>query len=121
LGNFTEFFLPLTSVSSITLPFHIFERNTITMGNLLIIDGAASGQPKRRHDVTFHVDIAPWKRLCTFFYRIYPNENIVNTGVMPIFHTKNDDILRTLHLRPDVIGFDKIQPKQVGHFGTRIN
>jgi hypothetical protein len=30
----------------------------------LIIDGAAGGETKRRHDVTFP--------LCTFFYRMFP-------------------------------------------------
>jgi hypothetical protein len=32
-----------------------------------------------------------------------------------------DEISRTLRLMHDGIGFDKIQPKQVGYFGTRIN
>jgi hypothetical protein len=35
------------------------------------------------------VDVAPQKRLCTFFCRINPTENIVNTGVLEIFHMKN--------------------------------
>jgi hypothetical protein len=35
------------------------------------------------------VDVAPQKNSCTFVYRIYPNENIVYTGVLHIFHTKN--------------------------------
>jgi hypothetical protein len=55
----------------------------------VIIDGAAGGETKRRHDVTFplltlhrgkdrvhfhfsSVDVAPRKRSCTFFYRIFP-------------------------------------------------
>jgi hypothetical protein len=46
----------------------------------LIIDGAAGGETKRRHDVTF-------PRL-------------------------------TLHRGNDGVSFDKIQPKQVGYFGT---
>jgi hypothetical protein len=49
-----------------------------------IIDGAASGVTKRRHDVTFPVDVAPRKRSCTF-YGVYPKENIVYTGVLQIF------------------------------------
>jgi hypothetical protein len=32
-----------------------------------------------------------------------------------------DEISRTLHLMLDGISFDKILPKQVGYFGTRIN
>jgi hypothetical protein len=69
------------------------------------VDGAVSGVTKRRHFSS--VDIAPWKRLCTFFYRI-------NSSVM----WKSDEISRALH---DGISFDKILPKQVGCFGTRIN
>jgi hypothetical protein len=34
------------------------------------------------------------------------------------FIRKNDDILRTLLLMHDGVSFDKIQPKQVGYFGT---
>jgi hypothetical protein len=44
----------------------------------------------------------------------FQKENIVYTGVLPIFRTKN----RTLHLMHDDVRFDKIQPKQVGYFGT---
>jgi hypothetical protein len=43
------------------------------------IDGAASGETKRHHDVT--VDVLPRKISITFFYMIYPKENIVCTGV----------------------------------------
>jgi hypothetical protein len=35
------------------------------------------------------VDVAPRKRSCTFFYMIYPKENIVYTGVVQIFYRKN--------------------------------
>jgi hypothetical protein len=64
------------------------------MGN---IDGAASGEPKRRHDISHFssVDVAPRKRSCTFFYRIYPKENTVYTGILKI---KTDEIPRTLNL-----------------------
>jgi hypothetical protein len=40
------------------------------MGTCFIIDGAESGEPKRRHDVTIPLlayNVAPRKRLCTFF------------------------------------------------------
>jgi hypothetical protein len=33
--------------------------------------------------------VEPRKRSCTFFYRIYPKENIAYAGVLQIFHTKN--------------------------------
>jgi hypothetical protein len=53
--------------------------------------------------------------------RIYPKENICR-GVLQIFHTKKtDEMSRTLRLMHDGISFDKILPKQVGYFGTRIN
>jgi hypothetical protein len=41
----------------------------------------------RRHFSS--VDVAPRKRLRTFFYGIYPIENAVYTGVLQIFHTNN--------------------------------
>jgi hypothetical protein len=52
-----------------------------------IIDGAASREPKRRNFSS--VDVAPRKRSCTFFYRIYPKENIVFTGHPADFSYKN--------------------------------
>jgi hypothetical protein len=64
------------------------------------------------------VDVAPRKRLCTFLYRIYPKENIVYACTF--FIQKADEISGTLRLMHDGIGFDKILPKQVGYFGTRI-
>jgi hypothetical protein len=53
-----------------------------------MIDGAASGVTKRRH--IFSVDVAPRKRSCTFFYRIYPKENNIIR--------KTDEIPRNLRL-----------------------
>jgi hypothetical protein len=44
------------------------------------------------------VDVAPRNRLCTFFDRIYPKENIVYTGILPIFHTKNRSRYRGLYV-----------------------
>jgi hypothetical protein len=80
----------------------------------LIIDGA---ETKRRNFSS--VDVAPRKRLCTSFSTgFFQKENIVYTGVLQIFCTKTDDILRTLLLMHDGVSFDKIQPKQVGYFGT---
>jgi hypothetical protein len=52
---------------------------------------------------------------------MYSKENIVYTGVLQIFHQKPMTIPRTLRLMHDGISFDKIRPKQVGYFGTRIN
>jgi hypothetical protein len=53
----------------------------------LIIDGTAGGETKRRHFSS--LDVAPRKRLCTFFYRIFQKENIAYTGVLQIFRRKN--------------------------------
>jgi hypothetical protein len=73
----------------------------------VIIDGAASGVAKRRNFSS--VDVAQRKILCTFFYRIYPTENIVYADVLQIFHKKKTmRILRTLRLMHDGISFDKI-------------
>jgi hypothetical protein len=46
---------------------------------------------------------------------MYPNENIVYAI------RKADEISRILRLMHDGISFDRILPKQVGYFGTRIN
>jgi hypothetical protein len=67
------------------------------------------------------VDVAPQKRSCTFFYRIYPNENIVYSGVLPIFHPKNRCGIENFAFDAYDMSFDKFLPKQVGYFGTRIN
>jgi hypothetical protein len=72
------------------------------------------------------VDIAPCKRSCSFFYMIYPKENIVSAGVLQIFHTKNRSRYREVCIwcMIDDTSLDQIlhlQPKQVGYFGTRIN
>jgi hypothetical protein len=49
----------------------------------------------------------------------FQKENIVYTGVLPIFFVrKTEDILRPLLLMHDGVNFDKIKPKQVGYFGT---
>jgi hypothetical protein len=55
-----------------------------SMGN-----GAASRAPKIRHDVTFPLltqHRGTWSCRSTFFYRIYPKENIIYTGVLQICH-----------------------------------
>jgi hypothetical protein len=76
----------------------------------MIIDGTAGGETKRRHFSS--VDVAPRKRLCTFFYRIFPKRKHCLYRCPEIF--------RTLLLMHDGIGFSKILPKQVGYFGKRI-
>jgi hypothetical protein len=60
------------------------------------------------------VDAPLRKRSCTFFYRIYPKENIVYTGVLQISYGEKRS--RTLRLMQDGISFDEILPKQVGYF-----
>jgi hypothetical protein len=45
-----------------------------------------------------------------------------HTGVLQIFHSRNtDEISRTSRVMHDGNSFDKIQRKQAGYFGTRIN
>jgi hypothetical protein len=63
----------------------------------LIIDGAAGGETKRCHDVTFPLfTLYRGKDRVHFFTGLFQKEN--------------------MH---DGISFDRIQPKQVGYFGTR--
>jgi hypothetical protein len=83
----------------------------------VIIDGAAGGETKRHHDVARYfssVDVAPWKRSCTFFYK-------KRTLSMPVscrfFIPITEEILRTLLLMHDGISFGKILPKQVLFWG----
>jgi hypothetical protein len=85
----------------------------------LIIDGAAGGEIKRRHDVTF-----PLLTLLRGKYRVHFSTGFFQKKTLSIpascriFVRKTDDILRTLLLMHDGVSFDKIQPKQVGYFGT---
>jgi hypothetical protein len=51
-----------------------------------IIDGAAGGEPKRRHDVTFPLLMLHRVHFSTGFFQ---KENIVYTGILQNFHTKN--------------------------------
>jgi hypothetical protein len=56
----------------------------------VIIDGAAGGETKIRHDVTFPLlTLHRGKDRIHFSTGFFPKENIVYTGVMQIFHTKN--------------------------------
>jgi hypothetical protein len=89
----------------------------------LIIDGAAGGETKICHDVTFPLlTLHRGKYRVHFSTGFFQKENIVSTDVLPNFRTKNRwHILRTLLLMHDGVSFDKIQPKQVGYFGTWIN
>jgi hypothetical protein len=64
-----------------------------------LIDDAASGEAQNtswRH--LSSIDVAPRKISCTFFYRIYPKENIAYTGVLQVVQRKTDEISRTLRL-----------------------
>jgi hypothetical protein len=83
----------------------------------LTIDGAAGGETKRRHDVTF-----PLLKLHRGKDRVHfsRKETLSTLVSCRFFVRKTDDILRTLLLMHDIDGvsFDKIAPKQVGYFGT---
>jgi hypothetical protein len=82
----------------------------------LIIDGAAGGETKRRHDVTFPLlTLHSGNDRVHFSTGFFQKENVY-TSVLQIFRT--NDILITLLLMHDGVSFDKIQPKQVGYFGT---
>jgi hypothetical protein len=79
----------------------------------LIIDGAAGGVTKIRHDVTFPL---------LTLHRGKENISKKKTFSMPVscifFVRKTDEILRTLLLMHDGVSFDKIQQKKRGYFGT---
>jgi hypothetical protein len=56
----------------------------------LIIDGAAGGETKRRHDITFPLlTLHRGKDRVHFSTGFFQKENIVYTGVLQIFRTKN--------------------------------
>jgi hypothetical protein len=56
----------------------------------LLIDGAAGGETKRRHDVTFPVlTLHRGKDRVHFSTGFFQKENIVYTGVLQIFRSKN--------------------------------
>jgi hypothetical protein len=87
----------------------------------VIIDGAAGGETKRRHDVAFPLlALHRGKDLVHFSTGFFQKENIVYTLPAPcrFFIRITDEILRTLLLMHDGISFDKILPKQVGYFGA---
>jgi hypothetical protein len=55
----------------------------------LIIDGAAGGETKRRHDVTFTLlTLHRGKDRVHFSTGFFQKENTVYTGVLQIFRTK---------------------------------
>jgi hypothetical protein len=56
----------------------------------VIIDGAAGGETKSRHDVTFLLlTLHRRKDRVHFSTGFFQKENIVYTGVLHIFHTHN--------------------------------
>jgi hypothetical protein len=56
----------------------------------LIIDGAAGGETKIRHYVTFPLlTLHRGKDRVHFSTGLFQKENIVYTGVLQIYHTKN--------------------------------
>jgi hypothetical protein len=90
------------------------------MGTYFIIDGAgaASGATKKRHDSHFStVDVAQRKRL------VYKSKrkHCLYRHPADLSYEKIDEISRPLRLMQDGISFDKIIPKQMGYFRTRIN
>jgi hypothetical protein len=89
----------------------------------VIIDGAAGGVTKRRHDITFPLlTLHCGKDRVHFPTGFFQKENIVYPGVLQIYHTKNRRDLENsaicLLLMHDGISVGKIRPKQVGYFGT---
>jgi hypothetical protein len=56
----------------------------------LIIDGAAGGETKIRHDVTFSMlTLHREKDRVHFSKGFFQKENIVYAGVLQVFHTHN--------------------------------
>jgi hypothetical protein len=85
----------------------------------LIIDGAAGGETKRRHDVTFPLLRCTAEKILYIFLLDFSKKKTLSMPVScRFFVRKTDDILRTLLLMHEGVSFDKIQPKQVGYFGT---
>jgi hypothetical protein len=52
---------------------------------------------------------------------MYPKENRPYRRPADFAYEKTDEISNTLRMKHDGISFDKILPKQVVYFGTRIN
>jgi hypothetical protein len=54
----------------------------------MIIDGDAGGETKKHHDITFPLlTLHRGKDRVHFSTGFSPKQNIVNTGVLQIFHT----------------------------------
>jgi hypothetical protein len=89
----------------------------------MIIDGAAGGKTKRRHDVTFPLLRCTAKKIMMYiFLQDFSQKKTLSiSGSCSFFIRITDEILRTLLLMHDGRSFGKILPKQVGYFGTRIN
>jgi hypothetical protein len=85
----------------------------------LIIDGAVGGETKIRHDVTFPLLTLHRGKDRVHLLQDFSKKKTLSIPVSCRFIVrKTDDILRTLLLMHDGVSFDKIQPKQVGYFGT---
>jgi hypothetical protein len=85
----------------------------------VIIDGVAGGETKIRHDVSFPLlTLHRGKDRVHFSTGFFQKENIVCSGVLQIFYTITDQIMRNLLLMHDGINFGKILPKQVGYLGA---
>jgi hypothetical protein len=84
----------------------------------VIIDGAAGGETKRCHDVTFLLLTLHRGKDRVHFSTGFFQEHCLQPASCRFFIRITDEILRTLRLMHDGISFDKILPKQVGYFGT---
>jgi hypothetical protein len=85
----------------------------------VIIDGAAGGETKRRHDVTFPLLTLHRGKDRVDFSTGFSKKKILSIPAScRFFIRKTDEILRNLLLMHDGIGFGKILPQQVGYFGT---
>jgi hypothetical protein len=90
-------------------------------GTWLIIDGAVSGVTKIRHDVTFPLSTSHRGKDRVHFSTLFIQRKTLSMAASCIFFIgKTGEISRTLRLMHGGICFDKILPKQVGYFGTRI-
>jgi hypothetical protein len=85
----------------------------------MIIDGAAGGETKRRHDVTLPLLNCTTEKIVYIFVQDFSEKKTLSIPVScRFFIQKTHEILRTLLLMHDGISFGKILPKQVGYFGT---
>jgi hypothetical protein len=90
----------------------------------LIIDGAAGGETKRRHDVTFPLLTLHREKIVYIFLQDFSKKKTLSILVSCTFVRKTDDILRTLLLMHDGVRLIKSNQNKwviLGHELTENN